>query len=71
MSGDGGTSMFAETLDHAFTMVFFKFLLMAFFFFLLPCIKWPGPIPCVKLEQETVYFIKVITYGSWLESTVQ
>lgn len=40
-------------------------------FFLLPCIQWPGPIPCLELEQTMVYFIEVITYGSWLESTVQ
>lgn len=68
----GGTEVvlpcLQKSLIHAFTMFFQTFVNG---FFLLPHIQWPGPIPCIELEQTMVYFTKVITYGSWLESTVQ
>lgn len=68
----GGTEVvlpcLQKSLIHAFTMFFQTFVNG---FFLLPHIQWPGPIPCIELEQTMVYFTKVITYGSWLESIVQ
>lgn len=32
-----------------------------FFFFLLPYIQWPGPVPCVELEQTTFFKFKIIS----------